>query len=504
VLSILVLSILVSFLLESSQAMPVAMKRVLDSGDRLNGTYSGNFYAKGKSRDTLRLVSSLNDTHEGTALDRDETLRHSDRSKPDGRITSESGNLKKAHRAASAMNSVERIPGPRRVKVALLRYGLAAGLVGAALGLTLLLQGIVSTAGFIFFYTAVVISAWLGGKWAGWFASIVSIGAVAYFFMPPVYSFKINRESLPIFFEFAASSAIVSWFSSSRKHAETELGRARDELQMRVEERTAELKQTNQQLLAEMSERKRAEDAFYEAQAELARVTRISALGALAASISHEVNQPLAAVVTNADACLMWLLSDPPNLEEVRAAVENIAQEGTRASDVVRHIRAMFTKAAPERASVGINELIGEVSALLQAVAAKNNVTIKTEFADDLPSAMGDRVQLQQVIMNLIQNGIEAMQTVADRPRLLLIRSETRGPDEVLVAVKDSGSGIDPKDEKRIFDAFFTTKIQGMGMGLSISHSIIEAHGGRLWATANSDYGSTLQFTLPADREAAS
>src|ERR1700691_1088804 len=185
--------------------------------------------------------------------------------------------------------------------------------------------------------------------------------AVGYFFTPPIYSFKVDREFLPVFVEFAASSAIVSWFSSWRRQAEAALRKARDELQMRVEERTAELKRTNEQLLAEMAERKRAEDAYYEAQAELARMTRMSAMGALAASISHEVNQPLAAVVTNADACMMWLSSHPPNLGEARAAVDCIAQQGTRASDVVRHIRAMFTKAAPERTTFHVNDLIREV-----------------------------------------------------------------------------------------------------------------------------------------------
>jgi C4-dicarboxylate-specific signal transduction histidine kinase len=399
------------------------------------------------------------------------------------------------------MNSVESILNPRRISSWPLGCVLAVALVAAAFGLTFLLQGVISTAGFIFFYTAVVGSAWFGGKWSGWIAVSLSIPLVAYYFMPPVNSFKVNRESLPIFIEFAASAAIVNWFSSWRRQAEMELSHARDELQLRVEERTAELKQTNQQLLAEIAERKRAEDAYYEAQAELARVTRMSALGALAASISHEVNQPLAAVVTNADACMMWLSAEPPNLEEVRSAVENIAQEGTRASDVVRHIRAMFTKAKPEWASLQVNELIGEVGALLQAEAVRNAVTIKTELATDLPAAMGDRIQLQQVIMNLILNAIEAMRVVADRPRHLLIKSERLGPDEVLVTVRDSGAGIDPKDAKRIFDAFFTTKDQGMGMGLSISHTIIEAHGGRLWASANSDYGATLQFTLPADPE---
>ena len=275
-------------------------------------------------------------------------------------------------------------------------------------------------------------------------------------------------------------------------------------LQIRVEERTADLKQTNEQLIAEMAERKRVEGAYYEAQAELARVTRMSAMGALAASISHEVNQPLAAVVTNADACMMWLSSEPPNLEEARAAVDCIAQQGTRASEVVRHIRAMFTKTAPERTKVQVNDLIREVGILIEGAALRNQVVLQTELGADLPPTMGDRVQLQQVIVNLILNGIEAMSDVADRPRRLIIRSDLQNSDEVLVAVQDSGVGIAPKNEKRIFDAFFTTKAQGMGMGLSISHSIIESHGGRLWASSNSDYGATLQFTLPVERETSS
>jgi C4-dicarboxylate-specific signal transduction histidine kinase len=396
---------------------------------------------------------------------------------------------------------MESNPGARRLTYSIVRCGLALLFVSAALALTFLLQSVVSTAGYIFFYIAVVASAWFGGKLPGALATILSVMAVAYFFIPPDYSFKVNRESLPIFVEFAVSAAVVGWFSSRRKQAEVELQYARDQLQMRVEERTAELRQTNVQLLDEIAERKRAEDAYYEAQAELARVTRLSAMGALAASISHEVNQPLAAVVTNADACMMWLSADPPNLEEARAAVDSIAQQGTRASDVVRHIRAMFTKATPERTKLQVNDLIRDVTTLVEGAALRNQVALQTDLGADLPATMGDRVQLQQVIVNLILNGIEAMSDVSGRPRRMVIQSQMRGSDELLVTVQDSGTGIDPKDEKRIFDAFFTTKSQGMGMGLSISHSIIESHGGRLWASRNSDYGVTLHFTLPAERE---
>lgn len=399
---------------------------------------------------------------------------------------------------------MESNPGARSLSSATIGFGLAVVLVASAFGLTFFLQTVISVAGYLFFYIAVVASAWFGGKWPGGLAVILSALLVAYFFTPPLYSFAVDRQSLPVFIEFAVSALVVGWFSSWRKQAEAELQYARDGLQLRVEERTAELKQTNAQLLAEMAERKRAEDAYYEAQAELARMTRMSALGALAASISHEVNQPLAAVVSNADACMMWLSSDPPNLEEARAAVDSIAQQGTRASDVVRHIRAMFTKATPERAKVQMNELIRDVGALVEAAALRNQVSLQTELAPNLPATMGDRVQLQQVMVNLILNGIEAMSDVAGRPRRLLIRSQTQGSDMLLVAVRDSGVGIAPQDEKRIFDAFFTTKTQGMGMGLSISHSIVEAHGGRLSASNNDDYGATFQFTLPAGGEPAS
>ena len=256
--------------------------------------------------------------------------------------------------------------------------------------------------------------------------------------------------------------------------------------------------------MTDIEDRKRAEEALRKANADLAHITSVMTMGELAASIAHEINQPLAAVVTNADACMEWLSSEPPNLEEARAAVDCIAQDGTRASEVIRHIRAMFTKANPERARVHINELIREIGGLMQAEASRNQVALQTELAADLPATIGDRVQLQQVIVNLVLNGIEAMSAVTDRPRRLVIRSERQDSDQVLIAVRDSGVGIDAKDFRRIFDAFFTTKAQGMGMGLSICHSIIEAHGGRLWASTNSDHGATLQFTLPADRETAS
>src|SRR6202521_6331523 len=194
--------------------------------------------------------------------------------------------------------------------------------------------------------------------------------------------------------------------------------------------------------MTDIEDWKRAEEALRKANADLAHVTRVITMGELTASIAHEINQPLAAIVTNADACTVWLSSEPPNLDEARAAVDCIAQDGTRASEVVRHIRAMFTKDTPERTRVQVSELIREVGALLQAEASRNQVALQTELATDLPPAMGDPVQLQQVIVNLVLNGIEAMSAVSDRPRRLVIRSESLDSNEVLVVVRDSGIGI--------------------------------------------------------------
>jgi signal transduction histidine kinase len=229
----------------------------------------------------------------------------------------------------------------------------------------------------------------------------------------------------------------------------------------------------------------------------LAHVTRIMTMGALTGSIAHEVNQPLAAVVTNGNACLRWLARAEPDLEEARAAVERIIRDGHRASEVIRRLRALAQKADPQKAWLDLNDVIREVVALMHSEVRQQRAALWTDLAAALPPVLGDRIQLQQVILNLLINGIEAMQPVTGRPREVRIRSQRHEADTVLVAVQDTGIGLDPQQMARLFDAFFTTKPGGMGMGLAISRTIIEAHGGRLWAAPNDGPGTTFQFTLP-------
>jgi C4-dicarboxylate-specific signal transduction histidine kinase len=284
-----------------------------------------------------------------------------------------------------------------------------------------------------------------------------------------------------------------------RIRMEKALQKARAELVSKVQQRTAEIAGTNLALRAQMAERQRAEEALQKSQAELAQATRVMTMGELTASIAHEVNQPLAAVVTDGSACLRWLAGPKPNLEEARNAVGRIIKGGNRASEVIAEIRSFVKKSPPRKEWVDINAVIEEVVGLVRAEMTKNQVVQQNDLATDLHYVYGDRVQLEQVLLNLIVNAIEAMTAVEERSRELLIRSQWQSePEGVLVSVRDSGRGLDAHNLERVFDAFFTTKPEGMGMGLSIGRSIIAAHGGRLWAGPNPDYGTTFLFTIPA------
>jgi C4-dicarboxylate-specific signal transduction histidine kinase len=318
------------------------------------------------------------------------------------------------------------------------------------------------------FFAAIVISTWYGGSIPGVVAIVLATFSLNYYFIPPLGSLSLNKPEIFYLLEFALPALLTCWFVTKRRIAETMLRASRDQLQTRIEER----------------------------QAELARVSRMMTVGEMGVSIAHEVNQPLMAVVLNGDACLQWLNAAPPNLEEARKAVSRMIDEGTRAGAIVRRIRALATKTPEKKAAVDLNELAAEAGALLDRELAKNRIAFRTELAKGLPAVRGDRVQLQQVIFNLAINAIEAMSANTQGPRELRIRSEVQGDDGVRIAVEDSGPGLPAGDSEQLFAAFFTTKPEGLGIGLSISRTIIEAHGGRLWATSSGE-GAVFQFRLP-------
>ena len=253
----------------------------------------------------------------------------------------------------------------------------------------------------------------------------------------------------------------------------------------------------------DIEDRKQAEEALRETQAVLAHVARTSTVGELTASIAHEVNQPLGAIVTNAEAALHWLSDEPPNLDEGREALQRIIRDGGRASEVVARIRSLLKNGKPTKTRFGVDEVIREVIALTKAEAQRRQVSVQTRFGPNLLPITADRVQVQQVLMNLVMNSLDALSEVVDRLRILTIQADTDSPRSVRVAVQDTGVGIDPERMKDIFTPFRTTKPHGLGLGLSISRSIIEAHGGRLGAIRNDKHGVTFQFTLPVNDNGA-
>jgi PAS domain S-box-containing protein len=256
-------------------------------------------------------------------------------------------------------------------------------------------------------------------------------------------------------------------------------------------------------LVQDITERKRAEqerDRLQQLQAELARMNRVTTMGELTASLAHEINQPIAAAVTNASTSLRWLANDPPNIEEAREAAKRSVKDANRAAEIICRIRQLFTKGTAERELLDINEVIREMIVLLLNEAHRFSISLSTDLDTNLPSIMADRVQLQQVLMNLMLNGIDAVKDV-DGNRELTIRSGRQDRD-LLISVTDTGRGLPANAAEKIFDAFFTTKTDGTGMGLSISRSIIESHGGRLWAMNNTLHGATFYFTLPTNVEA--
>src|SRR5215210_4724705 len=355
---------------------------------------------------------------------------------------------------------------------ALLRYGYGVLAVVIALGAARVLQAF-DLEGFLF-VIAIALAVWFGGRGPGILAAVLSILVLHYFFIAP-FDTGSTLENYAYFVVFAVLAIVITALSETRHRSEQSLNRSRDALEAKVQERTAALQQ---------------------AQADLAHVSRVTTLGEMAASIAHEVDQPLSGVVINANACLRFLQRESPDLDEVRDGLLAIARDGRRASDVIARIRALARRTTTDKEPLDINDVIREVVALAEGEAQRTRARFRTDLGADLPRVLADRVQLQQVVLNLILNGLEAMHGIEDRSRDLIICTRRETADRVEVAVQDSGAGIDPQQASRMFDAFYTTKPRGMGMGLSISRTIVEQHGGRLWAVPNDGPGTTFRFTV--------
>jgi len=392
-------------------------------------------------------------------------------------------------------------PSAKIGQSALGRYGISLLFVIVALVLTLLLQRYFPYPFLFLFFAAVMASAWLGGAAAGLFAVFACTVAVDYFFVPPFHSLAVNTTDSAYFFGFVTCALAASWVSSSKKKSEEALLEARDHLELKVVERTVELERSNADLRRTMRDHDAAQQALRQTQTELAHLARALTMGELTSSIAHEINQPLTAVVAHGHACLEWLSADPPEIARARQTANSIIRDGTRAGQVLSRIRALLSKRTQTADLVDMNEVILELIMFLRDELLRQQIVVRADLAPTLPQLRGDRVQLQQVVLNLMMNAVDAMQSSPSASKELVIRSRQDTPAEISVSVEDSGVGLSSEVAAKIFDPFFTTKPQGIGMGLSISRSIVDAHHGKLWAAPRIGGGCLFQFTLPLNHQ---
>jgi C4-dicarboxylate-specific signal transduction histidine kinase len=311
---------------------------------------------------------------------------------------------------------------------------------------------------------AVVVASLMGSYISSVVLSVAAVACLSYFFTPPIFSFRVEQEEdLTALLVFLTTSIVITGLAAKV--------------------------------------RRMSEEELLHTRAELARFGRVAILGELTASIAHELNQPLAGLISSGDACRRWLANHPPNIDRANQSLDRIIRDADRARTVVERVRGMVKNTPPRKVEVNVREALREVVVLTRGEAERNQIKLEAQFAEDLPLVLADRVQFQQVCLNLIVNAIESFKDLRSGPRKLLVRAEKDASDDVLVTITDTGAGFDSKNSEHIFNAFYTTKPDGMGMGLAISRSIVEVHGGRLWASANIPKGAKFQFTLPHYRE---
>jgi C4-dicarboxylate-specific signal transduction histidine kinase len=388
------------------------------------------------------------------------------------------------------------------------RYAVALLAATAAIWATAELQSVSPhVPGLPLLFCAAIVSAWFGGLGPGILAALISSAAIALNLIPPPSPGNSLGSELPRFLTFSIAVLFVSWISGRQRQAEGQLRQARDELEEKVAERTAELRRANGELQAEIAEREAAEEAAQRLEAELTHVSRLTLMGELTASIAHEVNQPLGAIMNYANACRRLLAADSPDKLQVDQALAAIAEDAHRASDVIARIRALSKKKPAEKAPAGVKALIDDVVAIARHKLQARGIAIRVDLDGALPPLPIDRVQIQQVLLNLLMNGMEAMDAAAPGERIIDISARSARHDgefAVVLAVRDRGAGIGPADQDRLFEAFYSTKASGMGLGLAISRSLVESHGGRLLLVPTEGPGATFQVVLPATEPAHS
>ncbi len=404
-------------------------------------------------------------------------------------------------RYASGEASGEAVPrkAAKTLRSTLRAYALSTVLVGVALLFTVLVRGVLPSPFLYLFFAAVMASAWIGGTLVGLYSVLISALVVAYYIVPPFDKFWMTAEDAESFGVFVVCVLVASWVSSAKKKTEDALTDARDQLEYRVGVRTSELRKSNEELRRSIEDVRKAQQALLNTQAELAHLSRVFTMGELTTSIAHEVNQPLTAVVTQGHACFEWLSANPPDLGEARESAQRIIQDGTRAGRILGHIRSLVKKDVPEREPLDMNEVIQELTIFLRGEALNQRVALRTDLEAGLPCVRGDRVQLQQVALNLIMNGMEAMRGLGAGEKEVWIRTRRDEKENIRVVVEDCGVGLSAEIVDKIFQPFFTTKEQGIGMGLSISRTIVESHAGHLWATPGAERGAVFQFTIPIE-----